>query len=339
CAWQMASQGAPSDATAAARVAAPRQAFAAPVEVFDDSSPAVRDPVADVLALVAAAPSITSLPPNLEPTLEKARWDLAWLAEWAKACRIDPDVSLTSPECVFGDPAGASTMVLLGDSHAAQWFEAFDALARRMNWRLLVLGKAGCPAASVSFMNAYSDGARTFVGPPPDCEAWLQGAIARINQSRPGLVVLASCNGCDHMVDPNRDRISPSAWAAGLRETLGQLASPGTALAVLGDNPRWRGHLDCLARNPDDVQACSSLLATATRDSYNDVERQVAEESGVAFIDVTPWFCGETCSPVIGNMLAYTNDFHVTAAYARFLSPALESVLRPLVEDREQVGP
>jgi hypothetical protein len=208
-----------------------------------------------------------------------------------------------------------------------------------MNWRLVLLGKAGCPAASVSFMRSYSDGQQNLVGPAPDCGPWLDGVIARINETQPDLVVFASCNGCDYMVDSDGEPISREAWAAGLRETLGKIESPNTRLVILGDNPRWRGPLDCLARNADNVQACSKTLAEATGDTYNDVELQVAEEAGIGFIDVTPWFCNDLCSPVIGNNIVYTNDYHITAAYARSLTDALETVLRPLAEAPVSAGP
>ena len=134
------------------------------------------------------------------------------------------------------------------------------------------------------------------------------------------------------MVDADGEPISREAWASGLRNTLARIESPDTRLVILGDNPRWRGALDCLARNANDVQACSKTLAEATRDTFNDVERQVADEARIGFIDVTPWFCGDVCSPIVGNMIVYTNDYHITASYARSLTGALEALLRPLIE-------
>lgn len=323
--WQMARNGAPSLAPVTVRIPEPEPAIAAPEEPVD--------PLAEVLERVAAAPSITSLPPDLKPALGDARWDLGWLADWAKDCRIDPDVSLTSPDCVYGDPDGDSTMFLVGDSHAGQWFEAFDKASRQMNWRLVVLGKAGCPAASLTLMRAYNDGKQKLVGPAPDCGPWLQGVIARINETEPGLVVFASCNGCDHMVDSDGEVITRGAWAEGLRTTIDKIESPTTTVAILGDNPRWHGNLDCLARNPNEVQACSTTVAKAMGATYNDVERRVADDAGIAFIDVTPWFCSDVCSAVVGNMVVYTNDSHVTSTYAKTLSGALEQALSALIEN------
>ncbi len=46
--------------------------------------------------------------------------------------------------CVYGTAAGDRTVVLLGDSHAGNWFSPLDAAARELGWRLLVRIKASC---------------------------------------------------------------------------------------------------------------------------------------------------------------------------------------------------
>jgi hypothetical protein len=195
-----------------------------------------------------------------------------------------------------------------------------------------LLGKAGCPAASLSFMNAFGSGPNKLVGKAPDCPRFLDGAIARINELEPDLLVLASCNGCDYMVDPRGDVITHAAWAEGLRQTLARIRSPSTEVVVLGDIPRWRGPLDCLATHPRDVQACSKPVGPVTAATYNDVEQGVADAAGIRFIDVTPWFCDDVCSPVVGKLVVYTNEYHVTSTYARSLSRALEATLWPTAE-------
>ncbi|MDQ6925823.1 MAG: acyltransferase, partial [Candidatus Eremiobacteraeota bacterium] len=46
--------------------------------------------------------------------------------------------------CSSGDPQGRPTVVLFGDSHAAQWAAALDVEARRRGWRLVLLLKSSC---------------------------------------------------------------------------------------------------------------------------------------------------------------------------------------------------
>ncbi len=328
-AWQVGANSPPGAPVRVEQAAAPD----APV-FFAGGAPEVpepvRDPIAEVLELVAAAPTIAALPSDLAPNLKDAAWDFGWITEWADGCLLDPEEMETQHPCVFGDPGGARTVVLLGDSHAGQWLEALDDIGKRQQWRVVLIGKAGCPAAAVSFRTAYRSGSQKLVGPGPDCASWLDDGIARINEMEPELVVLASCNGCEYMVDESGELLERAFWATGLRETLSRISTPNRV--ILGDIPRWRGPLDCLALHTNNVQACSKPVGPVTEATYNDAERGVAEEAGVPFIDVTPWFCDSVCSPVIGNMVVYTNEYHVTSTYARYLGNALEAVLVPLFE-------
>jgi hypothetical protein len=37
-------------------------------------------------------------------------------------------------------------------------------------------------------------------------------------------------------------------------------------------------------------------------------------------VDTTPWFCSDVCAPIVGDMVVYQNEYHITAAYSRYLS-------------------
>ncbi|WP_281032988.1 SGNH hydrolase domain-containing protein, partial [Mesorhizobium sp. M6A.T.Ce.TU.016.01.1.1] len=47
--------------------------------------------------------------------------------------------------CQLGDPQGTRTIVVAGDSHAAQWIPAIDKIARDRKWKLVTFTKAACP--------------------------------------------------------------------------------------------------------------------------------------------------------------------------------------------------
>ncbi len=300
------------------------------VSVAGDSSPA--SPLEDVLKLVAAAPEIKTLPDDLTPDLYHATVNFGWMTPGTLSCLADfPEV--TSPGCVLGDPGGSRTVVLLGDSHAAMWLDGFDSVGKDLHWRVLVLAKTGCPAAAISFSRDLA-GTPRLIAAYPECGPWLDSAISRINETSPEVVILASCNGCEYMVDARGDVVARSAWADGLQRTLDRITPDGTRKVVLGDIPRWSGALDCLAMNADNVQACSKQVRPALDVTYNDVEQDVATRVGVPYIDVTAWFCSSVCTAVVGNMVVYSNDYHVTATYATYLSGALQEALQPILDGK-----
>jgi SGNH domain (fused to AT3 domains) len=105
---------------------------------------------------------------------------------------------------------------------------------------------------------------------------------------------------------------------------------------VLGDTPRpgnnpWNNVSGpyCLAAHEDDVQACSSQRATVLKGLYNDAEQSVARQAGAQYIDVFPWFCSEVCTAVIGNMVVYIDQNHISATYSTYVSGALQAALQP----------
>ena len=55
----------------------------------------------------------------------------------------------TPTDCVFGDVTANATVVLFGDSHAAQWFPAMDRLGKERHWKLVSMTKSACPAAAI----------------------------------------------------------------------------------------------------------------------------------------------------------------------------------------------
>ena len=82
---------------------------------------------------------------------------------------------------------------------------------------------------------------------------------------------------------------------------------------------------ECLSRNTDNVQSCSSPTL-----SFGDLyvaEKMAAAEDGAHYVNVTRWFCANTCPAVIGQYEVYFDQYHITAAYASFLAGVLAKSL------------
>ncbi len=295
------------------------------------SSAVAVDPVEQVLAAIAKAPDIQVLPANLRPSLKDSQLDFAWLPPWGRGCLVDKDV-VDSPECIFGDPQGQKTVVLLGDSHMAQWMRAFDVIGLELHWKVVVLAKTQCPAAAVDFELAYGTGASRFFGPYAECSRWQQNAIDRINELNPDAVIFGSCNGCEFMVDPKGEPLTRAVWQAGIEKTLLNINAPNTRKIVIGDIPRIPGTADCLALHGKSTQSCSLSASAALARTYNDSEESAASAAGATFVDPTAWFCGAVCTAVVGNIQVYSNDYHVTATYSLFIAPLLQAAIEPLMD-------
>jgi hypothetical protein len=53
-------------------------------------------------------------------------------------------------------------------------------------------------------------------------------------------------------------------------------------------------------------------------------------KAGATIVDPMPWFCSlSRCPVVVGNILVYKDDSHISTVYARLLAPLLSERLKP----------
>lgn len=253
----------------------------------------------------------------------EAKADLPILRD--KGCLLGLTATL-QPDCRFGEPKGRRTVVLFGDSHAAHWFPALDALADVHDWRLHAWVKSACPAFQVS---TYQE---TLQRAYRECHAWREDVLARILSLRPDLVVLG--NSKSYLRGEGRAHLPAARWQAGIASTLRTFEAAGIRVAVLGDTP-WPGY---------DVPRCLSDAAWRQRDpaltcTFPDpAARAVAQlESSAsapfgsaAFVPTFDLTCPDParCPTVRNGAVLYHDHSHLTAGASRTLAPALGQRLR-----------
>jgi peptidoglycan/LPS O-acetylase OafA/YrhL len=267
---------------------------------------------------VRAATLITSVPGDLTPPLADVADDFG-----GQEGTCFPVANVTSvPSCTFGDPHGAHTMVLYGDSHADMWFYAMNLIATRSHWKLVLLSKGWCPATMLPY------------GPPPgtneptgeyvQCDQWHQFALRRIRQLHPDLVIVTQ----EPFSEPGGGTYTAKQWGRGTVDTLEKIPVPASRILVLGDIPSFSiSPPVCLLGHMSDVQACSSPLPPY-RVQINAAEMKAAARVGARYVSVIPWFCTTTCTAVIGRYEVYYDDYHITLAYSDYLSSVLTTALR-----------
>jgi peptidoglycan/LPS O-acetylase OafA/YrhL len=252
------------------------------------------------------------VPSNLRPALGVAYQDKPPI--YANGCIVGDDTS-TPKDCVYGDPEGAVTVVLFGDSHAAQWFSAFEAASLKHGWRLVVLTKKGCPTATIPVTNPVR---------APQCGPWRDQVLARIGEIHPDLVVMSAYryNGSDDV-----------SWKAGLDTTLTNLRPLATRVLLLGDTPTPKVDVpSCVAGHLHDVGNCMSTRTDAIRPGRLTAEFEVAREHDADFITTYDWLCTDQwCPVVIGDVLVYRDNSHITTTAAALLTPYIDATVQSLV--------
>jgi peptidoglycan/LPS O-acetylase OafA/YrhL len=242
---------------------------------------------------------------------------------YRKGC--DPDRADPHPAmCFFGEISQPrSTVVLFGDSHAAQWFPALQEIADVQHWRLATIIKPGCTPLSI----------REDVTPRMErvCEEWRRAAIGDIEKLRPELVVLASSSrhlGADgNMIEDTR------VWEQGARDTFAALARQRAKVRFIRDTPyvdydvpgclaqaEWDGHTQCPA---------PFSAAVLSPDVYAAEARAAQDFGNVKILDLSDRMCGpDRCYLEAGGQVIYRDGDHLTASYSRSLAAVLFQRLR-----------
>ena len=250
------------------------------------------------------------VPSNVKPSLARAFDDKAQLyVDGCVAIGVDAKVK----DCRYGAKGGAYTIVLYGDSHAAQWFPAVEAIANTRSARLVVFTKGGCPTADVPIPTNTL--ART-------CPKWRDRVMQDIADLQPDMVIVSASA---HY--PNSDK----EWQDGLQTTVARITPHTDNLVILGDSPGAASvPAICLSKHVNSASSCSNRREKAIQPGRIDAERAVATTAGGRFIDTSDWLCTPTGCPVIlGDILLYRDVNHLSTTGAMWLEPILQAALFP----------
>ena len=268
------------------------------------------------------------VPANLQPSLASVKNDSPII--YADGCHLD-QATIEPKACVFGDTSSSTTVVLIGDSHAAQWFPAFARLANVEHWRLVSVTKSGCPPADLTVYNGNYERAYT------ECDAWRAKAFDLIAAEHPTLVVMAMYRSYVLVDGSSTTTVveRPDLWDAGIAASLARLSGSADHIALIGDTPRSRVDPPaCLSKHLDDALACATPSRDAIDPKRTADDRALAEAAGATFIDPTSWVCPtEPCPAVIGSYLVFRDSHHLTTPFSTALARRLLAALPPPLGD------
>jgi peptidoglycan/LPS O-acetylase OafA/YrhL len=275
--------------------------------------------VAAVESLVHAAPALKSVPADLVPALQSGGTE--GYPPGSACWPVDYGATSMKP-CLFGDAYGEKSMVLIGDSHSAMWFQTVDDIATAAHWKLWYLGKSACPDELLPMENPGNFG--TPGGEWSQCDQWHGYAITQINRLHPNLVIVTQEN---HSA-PGTRYYTDAQWRSGMEKFLASITVPGVQFAVIGNIPQLpEDPQQCLNAHADDLGACSATVAKSLN-RYGQAERAAVEAVGGRYVDVTPWLCSATCTAVIGRYQVYFNQAHIMGPYAEFLRGVMGKALQ-----------
>jgi peptidoglycan/LPS O-acetylase OafA/YrhL len=211
-------------------------------------------------------------------------------------------------------------VVLIGDSHAEQYLGALRPYAERHHWQVFTMLRGGCP---------FTHRSAPYPDLDPGCVKWNRDAVAEIVEMKPDVVVTVGTRE----VRPGLTEIIPTGYVDSWRD----LTEHEIPVIALRDNPRFaKPPVVCVQNKGPDAPACSTPRAQLYADP-SPFDRLPARPDGVHFVDTSDYFCdAKTCPPVIGNVIVYMDDNHISGTYMATMAPAMGAEIeRQLGWDRE----
>jgi hypothetical protein len=211
-----------------------------------------------------------------------------------------------SPICEYGDRKSEKSIVLYGDSHAAQWLPALDIVGRKNGFKIISLTKSACPSAEVikELSSQYQ---------VADCQAFRDSSVDRIAKERPVAVIMT---GMQPFTAPNSTVNSRKWWLTGEAKALARVKKFTDFPIYLTDTP-----LPSV-----DIPTCLAEMAREECDTSRPIPAEVAP--GLISINPTPWLCEQKCSALIDGIVVYRDKSHLSVAMSEYLAPQLEKELR-----------
>jgi peptidoglycan/LPS O-acetylase OafA/YrhL len=272
----------------------------------------------EMKAAIVAALGTVAAPRNLTPQPAQAHGDVP-ISSY-DGCHADILV-ITQGPCVFGDKHGKDTVVLFGDSHMQQWQPAFIRAGAYAHWRVVNWTKSGCAPAQVAEFNGQLN------QPYTQCYTWRALTLRRIAALKPTVVVVAGA-------DVETPSLSPTSYADATVATVRTLQRTTAAKIVYLEDTPYPGYnvAECVAAHLDDVKACNLPLSKAySQARHQAVNRALQKLGGVTLVNPEDWICADNkCPAVVGNLLVFRDQSHLSVEFSRWLSPVIASLLEEL---------
>ncbi|MUV37316.1 putative peptidoglycan O-acetyltransferase YrhL [Lentibacillus sp. JNUCC-1] len=203
--------------------------------------------------------------------------------------------------CSYGETENPEfTIALVGGSHSGHWFPALEQFAQDSGVKIDVYNKDACRFSTQDFDGLLS----------ATCMEWNERIIEPLMDNPPDLIVTTASVNAGAKV--------PQGYIEMWKKFQG-IAN----IFAIRDNPRMKEDVpSCVELNgPEEcsVQRKEALSEKAPWENTTNIP------NNVYFADLSDYFCvGDTCPAVIGNVLVYRDQHHISTLYSMTLAEPLK---------------
>ena len=228
--------------------------------------------------------------------------------------------------CTLGPRVGFDKhLAAIGDSHLPALLPALEAVAQQHNWRIDAASKNGCHwTTSTQRMSAGSMRA---------CQRWKVALNQKLEAEPPYDAILVTHRAGAFLPDAAPGEDQPTTIVRGLLESWRTQTARGTRIIAIRDNPTaTRSTAACVARHRLSANDFCSLDRAQALGRFDAHPAATSALPGNALVDLSDVYCNAGyCPVVIGNVVVYRDDNHITATFSRTLAPRLGEELERIL--------
>ncbi|CAN5386682.1 acyltransferase family protein [soil metagenome] len=221
--------------------------------------------------------------------------------------------------CEFGADNPVRTIAVVGNSHAGALIPGLEAYVLEHDWRVVLFRKTDC--LGVSTVDASGSG-----GQP--CAEWTSNVLDELENSSEfdAVLFVSHKNALHYLTAAHPTAEAEAALQDNIAANLAAVEATGKAVIVVGDVPGTKPvpAPECVYRHSAEYDPCALPRSADALEDANVESRAAAATPGIRSFSLLPYLCGPTtCHSVIGGVVVYFDDHHLTATFSRSLAPYL----------------
>ena len=246
-----------------------------------------------------------------------------WMREQPE-CEDSPVGALSQTVCE--SPGGGTGVVLIGDSHAKQYVRPMLEIAERQDWNFRMIALTGC--SGLEPPEVWNRNEKQLA-----CLGWGEQLHQDLLTDPSVTTVIVTANT---MVQPEFE-----AFAS---ERLRDYIAAGKQVVVIRDAPGLaRAGMDVVPDTPMTAPECVESAGPLAADpcgwqplAANDWLMHAAQQAGAEVVDPRQLVCSAdgTCHAIIGGVVVYFDDDHLSQTFLRTMTPWLEDQLVAIIPAR-----
>jgi peptidoglycan/LPS O-acetylase OafA/YrhL len=260
------------------------------------------------------------LPQNrcAHPFARPATLDTAFAANDGRGYQCLQDRGVPTPQfCTFGDTTSPTrTVAIVGNSHARRLAPALDVYGKQHGWKIVLAAEIDCMGLISTPVGSLQAG--------DGCLSW-SGRVQQRLLAMPQLDAVIFASHVDarlYLVGANPSPRDLDVARGRVLATWARFQRRGVRVIVTQDVPGMRPQQDpeCIAMSSAHYDPCAVSRSSVVRSNFM---TELAQQNPdlATYVPLDQYFCDATkCHGLIGGVVVYFDDHHLTATYSRSLA-------------------